>query len=308
MLGKEGHALLPSMKIGRFITYTDNVCHIYDNLDFYAGDGSISGSKGKSMPASSLDETNLNERQAQIVALVEQKGFVTIETLAKDFDVSTQTVRREIIRLDELGFIQRFHGGAGRRGSGERLSYESKQNRDQDLKARIGRAIAKRIMPGQAIFLDVGTTAEAAARALADHGRLTVVTPSAAIARLLAGTQGIDVVITGGRVVGPDISMVGPIAQATLAQYRLDWAIVSCSAIEEDGTVLDFDADKIALKRLAMTMARRKALLADHGKFSRSALISLGGIDSFDLLVTDAAPPDSIASLLGEGRVAVADV
>jgi DeoR family glycerol-3-phosphate regulon repressor len=258
------------------------------------------------MPASGLDETHLNERQAQIVALVEQQGFVTIETLAKDFDVSAQTVRREIIRLDELGFIQRFHGGAGRRGSGERLSYEAKQHRDQDLKARIGRAIAAHIQSGQAIFLDVGTTAEAVARALCDHGRLTVITPSAANARLLAGVPGIDVIVTGGKVVGPDISMVGPIAQATVSQYRLDWAIISCSAIEEDGTVLDFDADKIALKRLAMTMARRKALLADHGKFSRSALLSLGTIEAFDLLVTDSAPPDGIQTLLGDERVVVA--
>jgi DeoR family transcriptional regulator, glycerol-3-phosphate regulon repressor len=258
------------------------------------------------VPAPTFDDSPLNERQARIVARVESQGFVTIETLAKDFDVSTQTVRREIIRLDELGFIQRFHGGAGRLGSGERLSYEAKQTRDPDLKALIGQAMAERILPGQAIFLDVGTTAEATAKALIDKGRLTVITPSAANARILAGAAGIDTILTGGRIVGPDISMVGPIALKTLSGYRLDWAVIACSAIEEDGSVLDFDSDKIALKLRAMEVSRRKALIADHGKFTRSALSLVASLDAFDLLVTDARPPKAIGKIMGEDRVAVA--
>lgn len=258
------------------------------------------------MPAPALDESALNERQARIVTRVESQGFVTIETLAKDFDVSTQTVRREIIRLDELGFIQRFHGGAGRRGSGERLSYEAKQARDTDLKARIGQALAALIQPGQAIFLDVGTTAEATARALVEKGRLIVITPSAANARILAGAPGIDTILTGGRIVGPDISMVGPIALKTISNYRLDWAVIACSAIEDDGAVLDFDADKIALKQRAMEVSRRKALIADHGKFTRSALLRVADLDAFDLLVTDAAPPTALAEMIGADRIVLA--
>lgn len=258
------------------------------------------------MPATAPDDNALNERQARIVARVESQGFVTIETLAKDFEVSTQTVRREIIRLDELGFIQRFHGGAGRLGSGERLSYEAKQARDTEAKARIGRAMAARIQPGQAIFLDVGTTAEATAKALLDKGRLTVVTPSAANARILAGAPGIDTILTGGRIVGPDISMVGPIALKTISNYRLDWAVIACSAIEEDGSVLDFDSDKIALKLRAMDVSRRKALIADHGKFTRSALSRVANLVAFDLLVTDARPPGALSKLVGAERIEIA--
>lgn len=257
------------------------------------------------MNAESLDESALNERQARIVTQVQRQGFVTIETLAKDFEVSTQTVRREIIRLDELGFIQRFHGGAGRRGSGERLSYEAKQVRDTDLKARIGQAMAAQIQPGQAIFLDVGTTAEATARALLDKGRLTVITPSAANARILTGAPGIDTILTGGRVVGPDIAMVGPISLKTISNFRLDWAVIACSAIEDDGAVLDFDADKIALKQGAMEVARRKALVADHGKFTRSALLRVADLNAFDLLVTDEVPPPALAEMIGAERIAI---
>ena len=250
-------------------------------------------------------ESTLNDRQARIVQQVEAQGFVTIDALARDFAVSAQTVRREIIRLDELGVIQRFHGGAGRRGAGERLSYEAKRGRDADLKRRIGMAMAARIRPGQSIFLDVGTTAEATAEALLGVEALRVVTPGAAIARILAGAPGVEVVLTGGRVVGPDISMAGPIALRTVAGYRFDWAIIACSGIEPGGAVLDFDADKIALKQRAMEVSERNALIADSTKFSRTALVEVARLGDFDLLVTDMEPPEPFSAALAQLEVSV---
>lgn len=243
-------------------------------------------------------ETALNERQARIVERVDQQGFVTIDALARDFAVSAQTVRREIIRLDELGVLQRFHGGAGRSGSGNRLSYADKQHREADLKARIGVAMAAALSPGQSVFLDVGTTAEATAQALCAIERLTIVTPSAANARILAANPALEVILTGGRIVGPDLSMAGAVALRTVASYRFDWAIIACSGIDAIGAVLDFDAEKIAIKQRAMEMANRKALIADSTKFSRSALIEIAGIGAFDLVVTDTRPPREIVDRL----------
>jgi DeoR family transcriptional regulator, glycerol-3-phosphate regulon repressor len=243
-------------------------------------------------------EPTLNERQSRIVEQVESQGFVTIDALARDFAVSAQTVRREIIRLDEMGVVQRFHGGAGRRGSGERMSYELKQTQAADLKRRIGLAMAGVIKAGQAIFLDVGTTAEAVASALLEHQSLTVVTPSGTVARILAASTALTVIVTGGRVVGPDISMVGPLALQCVRSYRFDWAVISCSGIDDTGTALDFDAEKIALKQTAMALAGRKALIADSTKFGRSALSLLSRIEDFDLLVTDKMPPKPIHRLL----------
>jgi DeoR family glycerol-3-phosphate regulon repressor len=199
-------------------------------------------------------------------------------------------VRREIIRLDELGVITRFHGGAGRGGSGTRLSYEAKQALDADLKARIGIAVAAEIRPGACIFLDVGTTAEATARALATMRGLRVVTPGGAIARILSEAGGIEVVLTGGRIMGQDLSMAGPVALRTVSSYRFDHAIIACSGIDADGAVLDFDADKIALKQAAMQFASHKMLIADSGKFGRQALIEVARVSDFDLLVTDQSP------------------
>jgi DeoR family transcriptional regulator, glycerol-3-phosphate regulon repressor len=243
----------------------------------------------------SMDDAGLNERQALIVERVQHQGFVTIDALARDLSVSAQTVRREIIRLDELGVVQRFHGGAGRAGSGERLSYEVKQTREAEAKRRIGVAMAAMVRAGQSVFLDVGTTAEATAAALLDCAALTVITASAANARILAANPRIEVILTGGRMVGPDLSMAGPIALRTVSSYRFDWAIIACSGIDAGGMVLDFDAEKIAVKQCAMEKAGTKALIADSGKFARSALLEVADIGAFDFVVTNEALPEALA-------------
>jgi DeoR family glycerol-3-phosphate regulon repressor len=247
-----------------------------------------------------MDDGGLNERQTLIVDRVQGQGFVTIDALARDLSVSAQTVRREIIRLDELGVIQRFHGGAGRAGSGERLSYEVKQTREAAAKRRIGVAMAGMVRAGQCLFLDVGTTAEATAVALLALPSLTVVTASAANARILAANPRIEVILTGGRMVGPDLSMAGPIALRTVSSYRYDWAIIACSGIDAEGMVLDFDAEKIAVKQCAMEKAGTKALIADSGKFARSALLEVAEIGAFDVVVTNEALPETLAQTLSK--------
>jgi DeoR family glycerol-3-phosphate regulon repressor len=247
--------------------------------------------------ASDVDAPTLNDRQAQIVERVEQAGFVTIEQLARDFSVSAQTVRREIIRLDELGVLKRFHGGAGRSGSGLRLSYEAKLVIDTDQKARIAAAAALMIGKGQTIFLDVGTTAEALAAGLADHPGLRVITPSGTSARLLSQNKAAEVIVTGGRIVGSDLSMAGPVALRAVASYRFDLAFIGCSGVDLDGNVLDFDADKIAVKQQAMAGAARSILIADSGKVGRSALMVVARLDSFDGVITDAPWADAFDRL-----------
>lgn len=254
----------------------------------------------------SMDDAGLNERQALIVERVQHQGFVTIDALARDLSVSAQTVRREIIRLDELGVVQRFHGGAGRTGSGERLSYEIKQTREAEEKRRIGVAMAAMVKPGQSVFLDVGTTAEATAAALLTLPSLTIVTASAANARILAANPRLEVVLTGGRMVGPDLSMAGPIALRTVSTYRFDWAIIACSGIDQDGMVLDFDAEKIAVKQCAMEKAGKKALIVDARKFARSALLEVANIGEFDFVVTNEALPEPLAGQVSSKCICLA--
>jgi DeoR family glycerol-3-phosphate regulon repressor len=245
----------------------------------------------------------LNERQAALLGIVQAQGYATVEGLAERFEVSAQTVRRDIIRLDELGLLQRFHGGAGALEGTVRLGYVQKQGLAVDAKGAIGTAAAARVPAGATVFLDVGTTVEAAARALAGHERLRVFTNSLASALHLAGRPGIEVVVAGGSLRGADGSLVGEATTALLRDLRFDVALIGLSGWDEDGAPMDFDLDKIAVKRTAIARARRTLALCDGGKFERAAVARIVPPEALAALVTDRAPPPALAEPLARAGV-----
>ncbi len=252
------------------------------------------------MPPADLD-ADVSPRQQEIVTRVREQGFVTIETLAKMFDVSPQTVRRDIIRLDEVGLIQRFHGGAGQRENTTRLGYSQKRDTSPDGKRRIALACAALIPHGSSVSLDVGTTVEAVAHALLDHRRMHVIATSLGAATLLADSQVGDVVVTGGLLRGADGSLVGDAAIAAINRFRVDTAILACSGFDDaDGSVMDFDVLKVAIKQAMVAQARRVILVADAAKFARSALVRVMPFEAVSIFVTDAAPPEHLAQRIAD--------
>jgi len=249
-----------------------------------------------------IDESSaadLNERQAALLSLVRSRGYATVEWLAEQFTVSAQTVRRDIIRLDELGMLQRFHGGAAASDTSVvRLGYAEKQELAVEAKLAIGVAAARLVPNGASVFVDVGTTAEAVARALSGHTSLRVFTNSLAAARQLAGRDGIEVVVAGGLLRGHDGSLVGDSVTATLRDLRLDLAFIGLSGWDDDGAPMDFDIDKIAVKRVAIARAREAIAICDASKFGRQALARIAPADQFSRLICDAPPSASLAGRL----------
>ncbi len=227
---------------------------------------------------------DLTARQEQVVALVEQQGYATIEVLAETFGVSAQTVRRDIIRLDSLGLLQRFHGGVGSARQSLRLGYEKKRDLQVEAKLRIATRAAAVIEEGSALFLDVGTTLEATARLLAARPGFTVFTNSTNVAALF-GAQHHRVHVLGGELAGADGSLVGVETVEALRSFRMDYALIGCSAVEEVGVVMDNDLRKVAVKQAAMRSARTSLLLADRSKFGRSARVRIADLDDFDQVV-----------------------
>ncbi len=231
--------------------------------------------------------STLNARQKEILDLVRQRGFVTIESLAADFDVSAQTVRRDIIHLTGRGLLKRFHGGAGTIETPGRHSYMEKKRLESSAKTRIGKALAATLPDGASIFLDVGTTVEAAASALAAKSNLRVFTTSIAAALAFANNPTARVEVAGGTLAGIDGALTGSRTTEWLSSLRPDYAVIACSGIEEKGGVLDFDTGKTDVKRCAMRHARCNVLIADHTKFGRRALIRFADLSEFDVLISD---------------------
>lgn len=236
------------------------------------------------------DPNDLTPRQRQILMLVQELGFTTIETLADRFGVSAQTVRREIIRLQATNFLQRFHGGAGLASGGIRSAYAQKLTVAPEGKRRIGAAVAEIVPPGASIFLDVGTTVEAAARALLGKPGLRVVTASVSVAQIFCSRGIFDVVVTGGTTRGANGSLVGQAAIASILGFRFDYAILGLGGFDDDGAPMDFDIEKIAVRQAAISRSRQTLVLADHTKFEQTGTARLAPAENLSLIVVDAEP------------------
>jgi len=244
------------------------------------------------------DDT-LSDRQRRILAAVQSQGYATIEALADALGVSTQTARREVIRLDKARLLQRFHGGAASRAEDRvRPGYALKRRLSADAKSRIGLAAAKLVPVGGTVLLDVGTTVEAAARALAERARLRVVTNSLNAAAALAGRDGVEVFVPGGSLRGADGSLVGEASCAGIGRFRCDVALIGCSGFAPDGAPMDYDLDKVAVKQAMLAASRRAVLLADSAKFGREALVRIAPAAAFGHVVTEAPPPAWLAAML----------
>jgi len=227
-----------------------------------------------------------SERQSEILALVEECGYATLEFLAERYSVSMQTVRRDVIALSKSGRLQRFHGGAGpiEREEATRLDYQTKRDISRIEKQVIGKMAADLIHDGATLFLDVGTTIEACAAVLSKRQGLTIFTNSMPAA-MSFDPQKHQVFVLGGKVAGRDGSIVGMEALNLIRDVNLDYALIACSTVDQDGRVMDFDLDKIAIKKAAMKAAQKSLLLATQNKFGRTALAVIARTEQFDTVV-----------------------
>ncbi len=248
-------------------------------------------------------------RQERLLQLVRARGFTPLDVLAETLGVSAQTIRRDVARLTELRLLQRFHGGAGvPAADAVRLGWGDKRVLGAEAKAAVGAAAAAMVPPGASVFLDVGTTVEAAAAALARRGSpLRVVTASLRSALALAGVEGVEVMVPGGVLRGADGSLAGGATLAGLEPMRVDLALLGCSGFDpDDGAPMDWDPEKVAVKRIMLGAARRVLVLADAAKHERRALMRIAPPSAIAALVTDRLPPASIAAALAAAGVEIA--
>lgn len=248
----------------------------------------------------------ITERQARIVEIVSQQGFATIETLARDFGVSAQSVRRDVIRLDADGLLQRFHGGVGVRETSARMDYAEKRTVATDAKQRIAAQVALLVPEGSVVFLDVGTTVEAVAHALREKQKLRVFTVSLAAAAILSGRPGIELFVLGGLVRGVDGSVAGETTLSMLARFRFDYAVIGFSGIDRDGTLMDYDLEKVAVKQAAIDRSGQALIVGHSSKFRKSAIVCFGAEAGNLTFVTEAPPAAHVAELLA-ARVVLAE-
>ena len=202
-------------------------------------------------------------RLPDIMAIARAEGRVTVEDLAARLGVSVQTIRRDLAELDEAGQLERVHGGAVLRSGTANIGYQDRGALNPEAKRAIAAACAAEIPQGASVFLAIGTTTEALARELTRHAGLMVVTNNLNIANILAANPAAQVIVTGGTLRRSDGGLTGPLTEAAIRQFKVDIAVIGCSALDGDGDMLDYDIHEVGVSQTLMRQARRTWLVSE---------------------------------------------
>ncbi|HIF9434387.1 TPA: DeoR/GlpR family transcriptional regulator [Photobacterium damselae] len=241
-----------------------------------------------------------SKRHQEIIDIVKTQGYVSTEDLVERFNVSPQTIRRDLNELADANQIRRHHGGATIPSSSVNTSYNTRKVMKLAEKDRIAQAMVAHIPDGATLFIDIGTTPEAVARALLNHNDLRIVTNNLNVAGTLMAKEDFRVILAGGEVRNRDGGIVGEATLDFVSQFRLDFGILGISGIELDGSLLDFDYHEVRVKQAIIENSRCVMLGVDHTKFGRNAMVNLGDISQIDMLFTDQEPPAELMQRLQE--------
>jgi DeoR family glycerol-3-phosphate regulon repressor len=257
-------------------------------------------------------DSRISKRQQELLLYVRSRGKGQVDSLAKHFNVTPQTIRRDLKVLCDLRLLLRVHGGAVAAG-GDLATSEQLVNYDYSIRRLLGYeakdSIGKQaagIIPNDAsLFINIGTTTESVSKYLADHIGLFVITNNINIANMLRLCESFKVMTAGGLVRHEDGGIVGDATEDFVNQFKVDYAVIGCSAIEDDGTIIDFDVREVRVTQALIKNARSTILVADHSKFQRKAPVRLGNVADLGCFVTDQKPSDAFLELCRDNNTEV---
>ncbi|MEY4938683.1 MAG: hypothetical protein RIQ93_418 [Verrucomicrobiota bacterium] len=227
-------------------------------------------------------------RQTKIRARFAGQDGVSIPVLAREFDVSEMTIRRDLAALEARAQIRRTHGGAVLT---ERMmlefDYRDRREHNRAAKRAIAQEARKLVQPGQRLILDTGTTTLELASLLKDGEDLTVITPSLAVASELQHAAGVEVVLLGGIIRRGSPDLTGPVTEHCLELFAADLAFQGADGIGLDGSIYNSDLRLARVDRLMRRIARRCCVLADHTKVGGTALARSGSLAEAAYFITD---------------------
>ncbi|MFK4066030.1 DeoR/GlpR family DNA-binding transcription regulator [Streptomyces sp. NPDC029674] len=246
------------------------------------------------------------ERQQEILRLARDGGRVDVLSLAEEFQVTAETIRRDLKALDRAGLVRRVHGGAIPAG---RLDFEpdlaEREGTAADEKDRIARAALAELPAEGSVILDAGSTVARVAAALPLESTLTVVTHSLPTAARLADHPGIQLHLIGGRVRQRTRAAVDAWALRAYGEIRADTVFLAANGFSAESGLTTPDLAEAAVKRAAVAAARRVVLLADSAKHGQEHFARFGDLTDVDMLITDTGLSDDDATAIERGGTEV---
>ena len=228
------------------------------------------------------------KRLEEIIKKLEQDGSVEVNSLCETFGVTGKTIRQDLAKLEEMGLLERFHGGAILKQNGTSI-FPIKQRKQHNLeeKQRIGAAAQKYIAEHDIVIIDGGSTNLEIARGLGDK-QIIVITNDLIIAGELLDKDNVTLYVTGGKLRREGVfTLLGRDAEKMVQKYNANKLFLGTSAIDFKQGLTVFSAEEVEVKRAMMASAREVICLADYSKFHQLAFASFAALEDIDILITD---------------------
>lgn len=228
-------------------------------------------------------------RQKRLLDHLQARSFLATQDICTLLGVSEATVRRDLAELEGRALLRRTHGGAlPIRQITQDFPNDERLRRNAAEKALIAKAAAEMVAPGDAVFLDAGTTTLHVARRLAMRRDLTFITNSADVLACLAEAKVDRLFVTGGAYSDVNHGMAGPLAAEAIRRFNVDKLFLSVSAVDLVRGQISISTPELAQAQQAMIeIAQTVIVVADHSKFTRSALSVIAPLSDVDCIVTD---------------------
>lgn len=231
------------------------------------------------------------------------QGRVSVSELSHEFSVTEETIRRDLEKLENEGFLRRTYGGAiiAQSKPVNGAHYYERARRNGDAKRKIAQTALPLLDGITTIAADSSSTVMELIRLIKDRDRLTILTNSTCVFLETFGSNAV-VMSTGGTFDDETLSLTGETAQRALGWFQVDTVVFSCAALSRTGVLDSREADA-AVKKAMLEQASRRILLADYSKFDKAAFVRLIGFDRIDYLVTDQEPSEEWKQILLEHGV-----
>jgi DeoR/GlpR family transcriptional regulator of sugar metabolism len=250
----------------------------------------------------------VQERYDKIVQLVNERGSIRVTELSELCQVTEETIRRDLDRLEQAGRLRRSHGGAvSVKDQQPEIPYFEREITQADEKRRIAEEAVKMIQPKDRILLDASSTAWYMAASMPDIP-LTVLTNSIKVAMELSSKEKIEVISTGGILASRSLSYVGPLAERSLDAYHVDKAFFSCKGVHLVRGISESNELQARIKHKMVGMADQVILLADSSKFGVQAFTHVADLSDVDSIITDGRISPELLSQLKEKQIIITTV
>lgn len=230
----------------------------------------------------------MEERRERILDMIKSQRRVTIAELSQVFRLGEATIRRDLSELEGRGLIRRTHGGAiPAESTNEEIPVRVRESRQTAEKERIAEFVFRLVRNGESLMMDGGSTTRSIAAKLKNRSNLVVVTNSPLVANEFAGCNGNQAILVGGIMQEKTLVTVGPIAEQTLRQFRVDRAIIGMSALAPDEGFFTVSPLEAEIKRIMISLGREAIVAMDSSKVGRVGFSFVTGFEDVDKLIMD---------------------